>query len=158
MITVGVLLFGVGLAGRIWPESEPTPRARPETPAPPAAQSAVDEQDVRAFVLSLYGAIQSGDRSSLLETLDPRVIEFYGEATCTAHLAGFQDPTLSVRVQEVGPAAPWDWKVDGQSTSIPEAFEVAIVRSSQGERSAQEIHVALSEEGLGWFTDCGDPL
>lgn len=163
LLGVGAVLIVIGIAGLVWPsgddEAETTTSAttEPAPPQVPAEASEPSEDEVTAFVIELFGAIRDGDDVTLYAGLDDRVTELYGGAQCRRHVSGFRDASLSVEVLRVASPAPWDWEVDGTSTTIPDAIEVAIRRSTQGETDKVDIHIGSDNGLLSWFTDCGEP-
>lgn len=135
------------------PTSE-SPASSPTQEDPPSA-----EEIVRAFVRDLSTAIKGGDDPRFLfESLHPAVIDLYGAPACRRSMRDFGDPTFRMTVRTVSALKPWDWAVDNRSIPIDDVYTVAVTRVSNGERSNVPIHLGAVEGGVGWFTDCGDPL
>jgi hypothetical protein len=113
---------------------------------------------VTDFLKPFVAAMQSGNTSFLLEHLHPAVIEIYGSEQCRSYLEGVSDPLFDIELLSASGPSAWEWKIDGISTFIPDAYTVNINRTSGGTTSIGESHFAFDDQNrLGWFTDCGDP-
>jgi hypothetical protein len=113
----------------------------------------------------LVAAIRAGELAPMFEDLHPAVIELYGEQACQNTLATRSaDPTYAVEITSIQPPAPWDWVIDGRTTTISDAWTIvaavtAIDPATGSPVTAQrEVHLAPSAGTARWFTDCGTPL
>lgn len=114
---------------------------------------------VNSFLEPYEAAMQSADTGTLLDLLHPSVTEMYGTEQCQAYLETVTDPGFAIELVSVSRPASWVWERDGQSIQIPNAYTVKVNLTSRGTTSTLEIHFALdSENGVTFFTDCGDPL
>lgn len=113
---------------------------------------------VGSFLEDFVAAMRSGDIDFLLEHLYPEVTEIYGDEQCRAYLETVTDPAFDIDVLGVSEPGPWQWEIDDRTTSIADAYTVNVSRTSRGETSTLEMHLAPDDEGrVSWFTDCGDP-
>lgn len=175
LVGVGLTLVVVGLLPRS-PSAGPQPAAVSPAPPPTAAPAAAPapppsppeerdatpqpqvEPDVVGFYATFAAAVRRGDAATLHELLHPLVRERYGSGQCRSYLAGVSDPGFDVEV--VGSPVPerWVWELDGRRTEVPDAVAVAIRVSAGGADAGQVAHLAPSDGGLRWFTDCGEPV
>lgn len=139
------------------PTATPVPTASPAPPSPPSPTP-----DPMALIVAFYEgldpAIRAADADVLVPLLHPATIERYGEPACRTYLGGLADPTLDIEVGSVTGPAPWDYVTDDRSTTIPDTWTVQASFTSQGVTSDRELHVALVDGEVRWFTDCGSPL
>jgi hypothetical protein len=136
------------------PTATPVPTASPALPSPTPDAEAL----IVAFYEGLDPAIRAADADILVPLLHPATIERYGEPACRTYLGGLADPTLDIEVASVAGPAPWDYITDDLTTTIPDAWTVQAAFTSQGATSDRELHVALVDGEVRWFTDCGTPL
>jgi hypothetical protein len=138
----------------------PTPIATPDPTASPVPPSPTPDPEtlIVAFYEGLDPAIRAADADTLVPLLHPATIERYGEPACRTYLGGLADPTLDIVVESVAGPAPWDYVTDERTTTIPDTWTVQARFTSQGETSDRELHVALVDGQIRWFTDCGTPL
>ncbi len=114
---------------------------------------------VNSFLEPYEAAMQSADTETLLDLLHPSVTEMYGTEQCQAYLETVTDPGFAIELVSVSRPASWVWERDGQSIQIPNAYTAKVNLTSRETTSAVEIHFSLdSENGVTWFSDCGDPL
>jgi hypothetical protein len=132
----------------------PVPTASPAPPSPTPDATTL----IVAFYEGLDPAIRAADADILVPLLHPATIERYGEPACRTYLGGLADPTLDIEVASVAGPAPWDYQTDDLTTTIPAAWTVEAAFTSQGATSDRELHVALVDGEVRWFTDCGTPL
>lgn len=140
--------------------SSPAPTATPVPTASPAPPSPTPDAEtlIVAFYEGLDPAIRAADADTLVPLLHPATIERYGEPACRTYLGGLADPTLDIEVESVAGPAPWGYITDDLTTTIPDTWTVEAVFTSQGATSDRELHVALVDGEVRWFTDCGAPL
>ncbi len=140
----------------------PAPTATPTavataSPAPPSPTP-----DATALIVAFYEgldpAIRAADADILVPLLHPATIERYGEPACRTYLGGLADPTLDIEVASVVGPEPWDYVTDDLTTTIPDTWTVQAAFTSQGATSDRELHVALVNGEVRWFTDCGTPI
>ena len=85
------------------------------------------------------------------------MFERYSEEACQSHLEnsiGYAE----IEVLAVQDLMSWDWVVDGVSITIYDAYVVeAELTLTNGDEFASELHYALMDGELRWFTICGDP-
>ncbi|HEX4979410.1 MAG TPA: hypothetical protein VFV35_05025 [Acidimicrobiales bacterium] len=117
----------------------------------------IPTEDVAGFVERLAAAIRAGDEAFLFERLHPEVLARYGEATCRARLATFEDPSLRFTVHGAGPPGDYDWTTDGRTSRVPGTVTVPVTRVDRVATTETEIHVTRVAGEWRWFTDCGDP-
>lgn len=135
-----------------------TPTA-PPTPVPSPSPSPDAETLVAAFFADLVEAIRAGSVGSMADRLHPAVIDRYGEAACDGELAArAADPGFDVAIAAVRAPAPWDYVTDGRTTTIEETLTVDASVTSGGATTVRELHVAIVDGAVRWFTDCGSPL
>jgi hypothetical protein len=113
---------------------------------------------VSAFYQALVPGVRDADADVLAALLHPATIERYGRDACVQSLGQLNDPTFDVIVHGVGPPAPWDYATDGVTTTIPDALAVEATVTANGATEARELHVAIVEGEVRWFTDCGTPI
>ena len=152
-----------------------TPRATSEASAPPASATASAPPTaaapasrppsspdpftrVSAFYSVLVPAMRDADADTLMSILHPATIDRYGLAACQAELGSLDGPTYDVIVHGVLSAAPWDDATDGQSTLVPDAITVSASVTADGATETRELHVAMVDGEVRWFTDCGTPI
>lgn len=133
------------------PTATPSPTPTP-TPSPDAVAVA------RAFYATLVAGIRAADADRLIALLHPATLERYGQAACEANLGSLEDPAFDIVVSSVDAPADWAYVTDERTTTIPSAWTVHATFTSQGETSERELHVAMVDGELRWFTDCGTPL
>jgi hypothetical protein len=126
----------------------PTPESPPESYL----------ESVDAFLAEFGEAMVTHDIGFLLDSLHPAVIDLYGQPACEQYLDATADPSFEIEVFKIGPLEPWIWEMDGVSTPIDGAHKVDAQLSQSGQTNDVSLHVAPVDDGLRWFTDCGDPL
>lgn len=136
------------------PTAPPVPTATPAPPSPTPDPRTL----IAAFYEGLDPAIRAADADTLVPLLHPATIERYGEPACRTYLGGLADPTLDIEVASVTGPDPWDYVTDDLTTTIPDTWTVQAAFTSQGTTSDRELHVALVNGEVRWFTDCGTPL
>jgi hypothetical protein len=129
-----------------------------ETPAgdPLPAEDPVDSAE--GFFSSLAAAFRAGDSVTLYDALHPAVIDLYGEEACRGALDRGPDESAAIEVVDAEGPGPFEWTIDGVTTSIEDALTVNVTRTAAGETSSAEAHIAFVDTELRWFTDCGEPL
>lgn len=151
-------------------ETEPiavaTPTTAPTvapTPVPTPEPTTDVEALVRAFFVELAAALREGRARDMVDALAPAVFERYGREACEARFENQPaEPSRAFEITAVRPPAPWDWTLDGRTTTIPDAITVearVTGPTPSGDATADaEIHVQLVDGEVRWFTDCGEPL
>lgn len=113
---------------------------------------------VEDFVTAFVQARQSKDIDFLMSRLHPEVLELYGEDTCRSDLEGRpDDPNYNIEILSVAEPGPWNWEVDGRSIPISDVYTVQANVNAGGEEARRELHFAIVDGLLYWFTDCGEP-
>src|SRR5574341_1256422 len=125
---------------------EPKPEPEPEGETP------------EEFLAALATAVQEGDVDFQLERLHPAVIDRYGEEACQADIETRTDPTRAFADPQVR-AEPedFDYASDGLSETISDTVVVDAQVTSDGQTSAQALHLAEVDGEFRYFTDCGTP-
>ena len=114
---------------------------------------------IRAFVSDYVAAERTGDFASILARLNSAVIDRYGAPACQAlSLSWKADPTYAMEISTISGPAAWDYVSDGLTTTVKEAWTVALDETSGGSTTRVALHLALADGGITWFTDCGDPV
>jgi hypothetical protein len=105
-------------------------------------------------------ALAAGDEAFLVAKLHPAVPERYGNDACVAYLGGITAPAATAEVVDVvDTVGPWTWETDGRATEIPDTITARLRRTEDGSTFIEsEVHVALLDGDVRWFTDCGTPL
>ena len=131
-------------------------RATGTTPVPTTAP--VGTRAV-AFFADWANALRTGDATFLYERLHPAVVDRYGDTACRAYVGAIQRPLAATEVLGTDPAtAAWSWETDGRSTEIPDALGLRLRRTEDGSTYTEsDVHVALVDGEVRWFTDCGTP-
>jgi hypothetical protein len=135
-----------------------TPTGAPEPTPTAAATRGADPADLPAFVTDLGDALDHGRGGFLFDHLHPAVIERYGAAACRSFTATARVDGLSLTYVDSSGPAPWDWELDGLSTTIEDGWIVTVVWQQPGTNEQRDLHVAPHDGAWRWFTDCGDPL
>ncbi len=142
------------------PSASATASARPTAAAsesrPPSSPDPFTR--VSAFYSLLIPAIRDADADTLMSVLHPATIARYGLAACQAQLGSLDDPTYDVIVHGVLSPAAWDYTTDGLTTPIPDAIAVSASVTANGATETRELHVAMVDGEVRWFTDCGTPI
>jgi hypothetical protein len=133
----------------------PAPTRTPSPTPPPTADPG---SLVAEFYAVLVPAIRAADADTLVAILHPATLERYGEAACRTQLGGLDDPAFDVVVRGVRPLAAWDYTTDERTTTISGAWAVDADLTANGTTETRELHVALVDGEVRWFTDCGTPL
>lgn len=185
LLVVGIALVIVGLVGYLGTRGGPAtggratpgPGASPSAgqtasaaPAPTAAPVATPTATVApsptadraalvgAFLDQLAAAIRAGSVSSVGPALHPAVFARYGVDRCAAEMATRSaDPSYAIVVLEVQAPAPWPYETDGLSTVIADAITVRARVTAQAATTERDLHVAIVDGAVRWFTDCGSP-
>jgi hypothetical protein len=164
----GALLLVAGLAGVVFDRPDKGTTVAADTSVPPATTSTSSTTtttiaprrlpEVVTFYRDLERAVRTGDVEFLVAHLAPVVVQRYGADQCRDFLGGLAIPTFRVRVDDVEPAAPWQWAVDGAVVEVPDARAVHVQRAAgTGDASESIEHVILDGRVVRWFTDCGTP-
>lgn len=172
--TIGIALLGVGVATMAvsilgvtfeWGKKT-TVSAMKSTTTTLKGKPAVEA--LGKFTEKWQRAFQSGDVEFLVARLHPAVIERYGEAACRVSInRQAPDPVWKLTVEKVSELGLYEYRSDGHSTMINSAYTVTAFRTSSNQTQGQsgpaaggtsDIHLALVEGKLRWFSDCGDPL
>lgn len=184
MLIVGLVLAGIGTMGLAAggdgvegtaggpdasatsgssPEPTATPvPSRPATPVPSPTPTPTPSPDpdllLADFITDLTGAIRAGAVGSLGARLHPAVIDRYGRAACDEQLASrAADPSFTVEIIEFRAPASWDYVTDELSTIIDGATAVNGNVTANGTPTARDLHFAIVDDTVLWFTDCGTP-
>ncbi len=124
-------------------------------------------ETVGEFTKRWQQAFRSGDIDFLLTRLHPASIERYGKAACTESIKRQSpDPGWKIIVKKVSNLGVYDYASDALSTVVNGVYTVTVDRetgrpSQTGQGSPpveSDIHLALVEGKLRWFSDCGTPL
>ncbi len=135
----------------------PTTTTTPvETSAPPSTATPRQVETPAEFLAVFTEALRSGDEGFLLRRIHPEVELRYGRPACEAYLAGISDQQFAGELEGSAPAPDWVWETDGKSTPIADAIVAQVIRRA-GE-PASEVHFAVVDDELRWFTDCGDEI
>jgi hypothetical protein len=143
------------------PLEEPEPVEEPELTEEPEAieqpEPISDLELIELFSADLVAAWDSLDTTFLLDRLHPAVFERYSEKACLSHLensVGYSEIT----VVALGDFGAWDWVVDDVVITINDthAVEVELILTN-GIELATELHYALVDGELRWFTMCEPP-
>ena len=110
------------------------------------------------FFVDFNDAFQNQDVDFLYQNLHPEVINLYGAENCQTYLSSVIENTLTVNVLEIKGPALWDWERDDLLIPIEEAFTVQVAVSVSDQTQEQDMHVAVFDNDILWFTDCGEPL
>ena len=171
--TTGLALLGVGIATITvsflgttfeWGKKTTVATARATTTTEKGRKTA---ETVNEFTKKWQGAFRSGDIDFLLARLHPASIERYGEAACTESIKRQSpDPGWTITVKKVSDLGVYDYASDALSTVVNGVYTVTVIRetgrpSQTGQESPpaeSDIHLALVEGKLRWFSDCGTPL
>ncbi len=133
-------------------------------PGPPAGEWTVVEPFLapaaasRLFLDQFAPAVRAGDEAFLYDRLHPAVIERYGEATCRAYAAVFEDAAFELTPIDAAPPAPWDYVSDERTTTIADAWAVLASTVVDGAPVERDFHFAPIGPTIRWFTDCGEPV
>lgn len=120
---------------------------------------AVAPQEVLAFVADFPRAIRRDDRPFLLATMNPAVLDLYGQSACEKMLArGFADPSFALALLRVRSPGDYTYSADGHQVVVPNTWQLEVTASSDQGSSDTWVHYAQTADGLTWFTDCGRPL
>jgi hypothetical protein len=139
----------------------------PATPSAPLSSSAATAPGpdstpdpftrVSAFTSVMIPAMRDADAATLASLLHPATIERYGLDACLEELGRINDPTFDIVVHGVGSPEPWDYTTDGVTTTIPDALDVDAAMTVNGATEATDLHLAIVDGEVRWFTDCGTP-
>jgi hypothetical protein len=113
---------------------------------------------VAAFTSVLVPAMRDADAATLVAILHPATLERYGTDACLAELGRLNDPTFDIVVHGVRSPEPWAYRTDGLTTTIADALGVDASVTANGSTAATELHLAIVDGEVRWFTDCGTPL
>lgn len=120
--------------------------------------AAADADTPKGFARALAASFQGGNSAFLFDTLDPFVVELYGQKQCRRHVAGLRNPDRTIEPADAKGLRPFDFEADGVTERFPETYSVKVRVSDEGENTEQELHFNTAEGYLTWFTDCGDPV
>ncbi len=137
--------------------SPSAPRSSSAATAPGPASTPDPFTRVAAFTSVLIPAIRDADAATLVAILHPATIERYGIDACLEQLGRLGDPTFDIVVHGVDSPEPWDYTTDGVTTTILDALRVDASMTENGATEATELHVAIVDGEVRWFTDCGTP-
>lgn len=143
----------------VTPSTAPTPDVTLATSPTPAPTAAPDPAAlITDFLDALVGAVRAGTAADLGSALHPAVIDRYGAEACAQELATrTADPAFAVEVIDVLDPAPWDYVTDDLTTIVPDVTTVRAAVTARGETADRDLHVAIVDGVVRWFTDCGDP-
>lgn len=113
--------------------------------------------DLIGFVGQMSAAHEGGDVVFLFDTLDPLVGERYGPGQCRDYIGGIVGSVSGLEPLGATPE-PWSYATDGLSAEVPGSWTVPVAGVFGGEQRDLDIHLHPTEDGVRWFTDCGDPL
>lgn len=120
----------------------------------PGEQSAVD-----SFVEAFNQAFTDQDSRALYFLLDPAVVSRYGEEACQAYLQTVVETPTTITALELSKTETWEWQRDGLSEALSPVFNLSVEFTSADGTTTQDLHLRLpGNNGVRWFTDCGDPL
>lgn len=171
--TTGLALLGVGIATMAvsvlgmtleWSKKTTVSVTRATTTTEKGSKTA---ETVNEFAAKWQKAFRSGDVDFLIARLHPAVIERYGDAACRVSInRQAPDPGWKITVEKVSELGLYEYASDGLSTMINSAYTVTAVRESKSQVQGQtgtsqttsDIHLALVDGKLRWFSDCGEPL
>ena len=126
------------------------------------SQTSIEGDDLQLAIdfFDTFNQLQAAEDSvGMFKLLHPAVLNVYGEQACSSYLASIVNPGVTIMPVEVTGFGPWDWVIDGRTTSIQHSYTLQVQITTKEGESTQEVHIAQRPDGsLGWFTDCGDPL
>lgn len=171
--TIGLALTGVGIATMAVGILGTTLEWGKETTVSADRATTTSEnkngmpETVSEFAKKWQQAFRSGDVDFLVARLHPSTIERYGEAVCRESVKRqTPDPGWTIRVKKVSELGLYDYTSDQLSTVVNGVYTVTAVRqtglaSQTGQKSPpaeSDIHLALVEGKVRWFSDCGAAL
>jgi hypothetical protein len=115
--------------------------------------------EAQRFLNQLDKAVRERNIDLRVASLNPAVIERYGEQQCRDFLASQPaDKTRRDRVKRVGKPESFEYDTDKLSVTIPDAIPVLVRETRLGKKSDRDLHLAPANGGLTYFIDCGAPL
>lgn len=171
--TIGIAILGVGIAtmavsilGVTFEWGKETTVTADRTTTTSENKPGMPET-VNEFAKKWQQAFRSGDVDFLVARLHPAPIERYGEAACRESIKRqTPDPGWTITVKKVSELGLYDYTSDQLSTVVNGVYTVTAVRQTgRGSQTGQEsppvesdIHLALVEGKVRWFSDCGTAL
>ncbi|MEW6716094.1 MAG: HEAT repeat domain-containing protein [Chloroflexota bacterium] len=113
---------------------------------------------VRQFISDLVAAHHALNVDFLFGHLHPTVLDLYGAEACRGYLDQVITPTLAIEVLGITGPESWVFERDGRSIPVEDAFTVDANLSIGDQTNQQDIHFAMADGIMRWFTDCGTPL
>jgi len=117
----------------------------------------VYSETVGVFIDKFNDAFDTQDIDYLHQNLHPAVIDLYGSDGCFNYLTEVIVNPISIEIVNLRGPEPWNWERDGHTILVPDAFTIDANLTFSGQTQPQEFHVALVNDVVAWFTDCGDP-
>ena len=172
LMSLGVLFAGVGAiglattgGGTTSATGSPSPSLSASlslgptgSPVPVQPSVSPTPETVEQFLPLLAAAVRNRQADFLLARLHPEVITLYGEAQCRTFVSSLRDPTRAYLIRSVSTLGMWNYTPDGRSIPITDVYTVNVTATVNGKSTTSDIHVALVDGQLRWFTDCGTPL
>jgi hypothetical protein len=164
VLAVGVVLLLTGAVGLALTPATREAAAPGPSPSPSPVGSPTEEpaeqraETVEAFVASFNRAQEDENARFLLARLHPEVLQRYGKGQCRAYLREVAGTVGDVEVRRASELGRAEYSTDGQTVTVSDAYTLRIAFTANGEPVRGRMTLALVDDRLRWFSDCGDPV
>ncbi|GEM_PF-5233621 len=112
-----------------------------------------DESRIRDFGNDFGEAHDRRDTAFLVNSLHPAVVEAFGAEACQEHVAATTGGVTGVSIVEIGDEQSLDLGELTVDNARPVIF--GWIETASGQAAEMEGWVAITEDGVRWFTPCG---